>query len=185
MHDAYGARLEAALLLADWGRGCGEGSGTLGGRHTEGLMWGGGGEQSAKLDTGSRWRPCGRERNGGTEETSWGAWTKPDVVGDVYLLVFDFPVDDLSTLDEGSVHVLSRLGGGLDEEEAVLVGKGLAFGCRDLAAGLQVGLVSDKDDGHVRAGMLASILQPCRQVVKSFATGDIINKKAAGGPAIV
>jgi len=74
------------------------------------------------------------------------------------------------------LNVGGRLGGGLEKDESVLLRKELTLLGAHGSSVLQVALVSNKHDGHVRVAILTSLLEPPAQVVKAFPSRDVINK---------
>ena len=75
--------------------------------------------------------------------------------------------DSSRGLEESLLHALASLGRGLNEHEAVLVGKLFRFLVGDIALRLQVTLVADQKDDSVRVGQVAGIGKPRAQVVVS------------------
>ena len=79
-------------------------------------------------------------------------------------IVQNILVDALSSLNESLLDVLRRLGGGLHEDEAVLLSEACTFLIGHLAAVVEIGLVADEHDGHGGGGVLAGLFKPFRQV---------------------
>jgi len=64
--------------------------------------------------------------------------------------------------------VLSGLGGGLEEEQVVLLGEGSAFLLAHLPLALQVALVADQHDDDVAVAVLSAVLEPRRKVLEGL-----------------
>mmetsp|Transcript_34199 Transcript_34199/g.55014 ORF Transcript_34199/g.55014 Transcript_34199/m.55014 type:complete len:261 (-) Transcript_34199:62-844(-) len=99
-------------------------------------------------------------------------------------VVLDVLVDLPGGLDEGLLHILSRLRRGLPEDQAVVSCKLRTLFIGDLTA-LQVTLVANEHDHHVGVGVLSSLLQPACQMIKSVTPGDVIHQQSTAGTAIV
>ena len=80
-------------------------------------------------------------------------------------LTLDVLVDALGGLEERLLHALARLGGRLEEGEAVLVGELFGLVERDVPLLVEVALVADEEDHGVGVGQVARVRQPRRQVV--------------------
>lgn len=64
--------------------------------------------------------------------------------------------------------VLSGLGGGLEEEQVVLLGEGSALLLAHLPLALQVALVADQHDDNVAVAVLPAVLEPRRKVLEGL-----------------
>lgn len=82
-------------------------------------------------------------------------------------------------------HVGGGLGRGLQEDEPVLLGKLLALLEAHGSAVLQIALVADQHDDHVRVGVLTRLFQPPREVVERLAPCDVVHQQRAGRAAVV
>jgi len=88
----------------------------------------------------------------------------------VYVLV-----NLLGRVDESLLDVGGSFGGSLEEDEAVLLGELLALLGGDGPPVVEVALVADEHDRHVRVRVLPCVLQPARQVVERVPPSNIIN----------
>mmetsp|Transcript_106875 Transcript_106875/g.312437 ORF Transcript_106875/g.312437 Transcript_106875/m.312437 type:complete len:213 (-) Transcript_106875:36-674(-) len=92
---------------------------------------------------------------------------------------------DLSCcVQEGGLHILARLRRRLQEEKAVLPRKPCSLLVHDLPL-LQVALVSDEDDHHVRLRVLPCIQKPLCEVLEGGSPTDVIDKQGASGTPVV
>lgn len=118
------------------------------------------------------------------------------LIVDIKDAFLDFLVDLFRCVDEGLFDVGRSLGRRLHEDKSVFACERLALLLFHLPSALQVteksrnwlewvtGLfkclqstpfVPDKHDDHVRVGVLASVVQPCSQMVKSLPSGDVVH----------
>lgn len=119
-----------------------------------------------------------------------GRVLRPDLdavrlIVDVEDALLDLLVDLLGGVDERLLHVGGRLRRRLHEDEAVLARERLALLLLHLPPRLQVRLVADQHDHHVRVRMLTGVLQPRGQVVEGVAAGDVVDEQGARRAAVV
>ena len=107
------------------------------------------------------------------------------IVAQVVNTAVDVFVDDCARLKEGLFDVLSGLGGGLHEDETVLASEHFAFVGADLAPRIQVALVSDKHDCHVRVAVLLDFFEPACEVRECVSASDVIDQECTCGTAVV
>lgn len=98
---------------------------------------------------------------------------------------YDFGVNFVGRFQKRRLDIVRRLGRRFQKEQAVLIGKGLSFLCRDGAAVLQVVLVANEQNDHVFVRVLLGLLQPPAQVLEGVAAGNVVDEQRAGGAAVV
>lgn len=54
-----------------------------------------------------------------------------------------------------------------------------------LSSGLQVALIADQHDHHVRIAVLSSVLQPGGQVIERVSSGDVVDQQCASSTSVV
>eukprot|EP00443_Scrippsiella_acuminata_P065453 CAMPEP_0115496358 /NCGR_PEP_ID=MMETSP0271-20121206/65727_1 /TAXON_ID=71861 /ORGANISM="Scrippsiella trochoidea, Strain CCMP3099" /LENGTH=239 /DNA_ID=CAMNT_0002925031 /DNA_START=406 /DNA_END=1122 /DNA_ORIENTATION=+ len=106
------------------------------------------------------------------------------LAAEVIDVILDVLVDFAGRLDEGFLDILRRLRGRLPENQVVVPGEIGAFFEGDLAA-LEVGLVTDEHDGHVRVCVLPRLLKPAREVIEGVTAGDVVHQERSTGSAVV
>ena len=60
---------------------------------------------------------------------------------------------------------IARLGGGLPEDEAILIGKLLRLLRRDVALAIKIALVTDEEDNRIGVGQVSRVREPALQVI--------------------
>lgn len=78
-----------------------------------------------------------------------------------------------------------RLGGSLEKDQSVLLCEELTLLGTHGSPVLQIALVSNKHDCHVRVAVLTSFLKPPAKVVKAFPSRDVINKQRTCSIAVI
>jgi len=114
-----------------------------------------------------------------------GKRIRTNLIVDVEDALLDLLVNLLGRVYERLLHVGRRARRRLHEDQSVLAGKGFAFLLLYLTPRVQVALVADQHDHHVRIGVLARILQPGGQVVEGLPPCDVVYQQGAGGSAVV
>ena len=94
-------------------------------------------------------------------------------------------MDNRTGLQEGFLNILGRFRGRLHENEAVFAGEHLTFVRADLSTSVQVTLIPDEHDRHVRVAILFDFLEPAGQVRESVAPRDVIDEQGTGCAAVV
>eukprot|EP00608_Synchroma_pusillum_P012824 CAMPEP_0198425696 /NCGR_PEP_ID=MMETSP1452-20131203/4740_1 /TAXON_ID=1181717 /ORGANISM="Synchroma pusillum, Strain CCMP3072" /LENGTH=246 /DNA_ID=CAMNT_0044146055 /DNA_START=113 /DNA_END=851 /DNA_ORIENTATION=+ len=97
----------------------------------------------------------------------------------------DLLQDVLRRLNEGRLHVGSRLRGRLQKDEPVGLRELPSLLVAHRAPVLQVRLVSDEHDRHVRVAVLPRLLQPPRQVVEALSPGNVVHEERPGCVPVV
>ena len=88
-------------------------------------------------------------------------------------------------MQEGLFNIIGCFSRGLHEYEAVLLSEPLSLLCADLSPGVEVRLVSDKHDRHVRVAVLSDFFEPPRQMGEGVPPRDVVHQKSSGCPAVV
>lgn len=96
--------------------------------------------------------------------------------GEIVDAAIDVLIDHAARLEEHILHIIGGLRRRLHEDEAVLAGEALPLLERDLAARVQIVLVSDQHDDHIRISVLADLFQPPRQMGERIAPRNIVDK---------
>ena len=84
-------------------------------------------------------------------------------------------MNNAARLQESLLDVLGCLSRCLHEDQTVLTRKHLTLARADLPARVQIALVSNQHDGHVRVAVLAHLVQPFRQMRVRVPPSDIIH----------
>ena len=85
-------------------------------------------------------------------------------------------INNRARLKEGLFDILGGLGGSLHEDEAVLASKHLTLVGADLSPCVQVTLVSNQHDRHIRVSVLLDFLKPACKVCEGVSTGDVVDQ---------
>lgn len=107
------------------------------------------------------------------------------LIVDVKHALLDLLVDLLRRVDERLLHVRRRTSRRFHKHQPVLPGKRLTFLLLDLTARIQITLVADQHDDHVRVGVLPGVLEPGRQVVERLAARNVVHEQGTSRPAVV
>lgn len=122
---------------------------------------------------------------------------------DVEHALLDLLVDLLGRVDERLLYISSSPCGRLHEHQVVLSRKRLTLLLLHFTSRVQVTgreevstmeivirtadspLVANQHDYHVRVGMLASVLQPGRQVVECLPASDVVDEQSTSSTTVV
>lgn len=83
------------------------------------------------------------------------------------------------------LNVGGRLGGSLKKNESILLSEQLTLLGTHRSPVLQIALVSNQHDCHVRVAVLTRFFEPPAQVVETFPSRDVINQQSTCRIAIV
>ena len=89
------------------------------------------------------------------------SYTAP-IIAEVVDAAIDIVIDHLTCLQEGLLHVETRLGRRLQEDEAVLLGEALALLRAHLTPAIEVSLISYEHEHNVWVAILTDFLEPTR-----------------------
>lgn len=67
----------------------------------------------------------------------------------------------------------------------MLLSEPLSLLCADLSPGVEVRLVSDKHDCHIRVAILSDFFEPSRQMGEGVSPRDVVHQKSSGRTTIV
>ena len=107
------------------------------------------------------------------------------LVGDINLSTLNLSVNGLGRIQKGLLDVEGRLGGGLQKEEAIGVRKGLSLGGGDRPTVLEIRLVANEENDHVRLRMLLGFFEPAGEVLKGITAGNVVDEEGSGSAAVV
>lgn len=107
------------------------------------------------------------------------------LIVDVKHALLDLLVDLLRRVDERLLHVRRGASRRFHKHQTVLPSERFALLLLDLAARIQITLVANQHDDHVRVGVLPGVLEPGRQVVERLAARNVVHEQGAGRPAVV
>lgn len=107
------------------------------------------------------------------------------LIVDVKHALLDLLVDLLRRVDERLLHVRRGAGRCFHKHETMLPGERFTLLLLDLAARIQITLVADQHDDHVRVGVLSGVLEPSRKVVKCLATCNVVDEKGTSCATVI
>jgi len=107
------------------------------------------------------------------------------VIAEVVDAAVDVFVDYGTRLQEGLLDVLGSLRGSFHEDEAVFARKHLSLIRADLASGIQITLVSNEHNRHVRVSILLHFFKPAGQMRERVSPRDVVDEQGASCAAIV
>ena len=80
---------------------------------------------------------------------------------------------------------MGRLRGRLHKDEAVLAREHLALVGADLSSGVQVALIADQHDRHIRVAILLDFFKPSCQMGEGVPSRDVVYEECASRPPVI